>query len=212
MTTDPQSDRVGMSAKKASKRKMTPESSTNEETKTDHLSLVSTDNDGEKPKKVQASSEQPLENLMPTVPEQGEAQVNEEQGKEQATETMRSADNADITEPEQSMQIAAAGPGPIVQGADGGGDADSSSHSQPLYPDTWRSRTPARPATARQDPPSTGSNPDSAHNLCEGEEGSLWAATVAANPDLQQVRTRRASLGNFYEMVGYTPPALPPPP
>ena len=183
-----------MSAKKASKRKMTPESSTNEETKTDHLSLVSTDNDGEKPKKVQASSEQPLENLVPTVPEQGEAQVNEEQGKEQATETMRSADNAEITEPEQSMQIAAAGPGPIVQGADGGGDADSSSHSQPLYPDTWP-RTPARPATARQDPPSTGKDSDSAHNLCEGQEGALWAATVAANPDLRNLdRARRSAL------------------
>ena len=200
-----------MSSKKASKRKMTTESSTMEEPKTD-LSLVSTDIDGEKPKKVQAPSEQLLENLMPTDPEQGEAQVNEEQGKEQATETMRSADNAEITEPEQSMQIAAAGPDPNVQGADGGGEAGSSSHSQPLYPDTWTSRTPARPATARQDPPSTGKDPDSAHNLCEGEEGSLWAATVAANPDLQQVRTRRASLGNFYEMVGYTPPALPPPP
>ena len=199
-----------MSAKKASKRKMTPESSTNEETKTDHLSLVSTDNEGEKPKKVQASSEQPLENLMPTVPEQGEAQVNEEQGKEQATETMRSADNAEITEPEQSMQIAAAGPDPNVQGADGGGEAGSSSHSQPLYPDTWTSRTPARPATARQDPPSTGKDPDSAHNLCEGEEGSLWAATVAANPDLRNlVRTRRSALEPFYAMIGYIPPPLP---
>ena len=182
-----------MSSKKASKRKMTTESSTMEEPKTD-LSLVSTDIDGEKPKKVQASSEQPLENLMPTDPEQGEAQVNEEQGKEQATETMRSADNAEITEPEQSMQIAAAGPGPNVQGADGGGDADSSSHSQPLYPDTWP-RTPARPATARQDPPSTGKDPDSAHNLCDGQEGALWAATVAANPDLRNLdRARRSAL------------------
>ena len=200
-----------MSSKKASKRKMTTESSTMEEPKTD-LSLVSTDIDGEKPKKVQAPSEQPLENVMPTDPEQGEAKVNEEQGKEPATETMHSADDAEITEPEQSMQIAAAGPGPIVQGADGGGEASSSDHSQPLYPDTWTSRTPARPATARQDPPSTGKDPDSAHNLCDGQEGALWAATVAANPDLQQVRTRRASLENFYEMVGYTPPALPPPP
>lgn len=130
-----------MSSKKASKRKMTPESSTKEETKTDHLSLVSTDIDGEKPKKVQASSEQPLENLMPTVPEQGEAQVNEEQGKEQATETMRSADDAEITEPEQSMQIAADGPDPNVQGADGGGEAGSSSTEAP--------RTPAKPAEAQ---------------------------------------------------------------
>ena len=202
-----------MSSKKASKRKMTTESSTTEEQKTD-LSHVSTDIDGENPKKVQAPSEQPLENLMPTVPEQGEAQVNKEQGKEQgkeqATETMRSADDADITEPERSMQIAAAGPDPNVQGADGGGEAGSSSHSQPLYPDTWTSRTPARPATARQDPPSTGKDPDSAHNLCEGEEGSLWAATVAANPDLQNlVRTRRSALEPFYAMIGYIPPPLP---
>ena len=124
-----------MSSKKASKRKMTTESSTMEEPKTD-LSLVSTDIDGEKPKKVQAPSEQLLENLMPTDPEQGEAQVNEEQViKEQAMKTMRSADDAEITEPERSMQIAAAGPGPNVQGADGG-EAGSSSHSQPLYTDT----------------------------------------------------------------------------
>ena len=68
-----------------------------EEPKTD-LSLVSTDIDGEKPKKVQAPSEQPLENLMPTDPEQGEAKVNEEQGKEPATETMHSTDDAEITE------------------------------------------------------------------------------------------------------------------
>ena len=172
-----------MSSKQASKRKMTTESSTMEEPKTD-LSLVSTDIDGEKPKKVQAPSEQPLENLMPTDPEQGEAQVNEEQGKEQATETMRSADNAEITEPEQSVQIAADGPHPNVQGVDGGGEPGSSDHSQPLYRDTWLPRTPARPATARQDPPSTGKDPNSAHNLCDGEEGALWAATVAANPDL----------------------------
>ena len=187
-----------MSSKKASKRKMTTESSTMEEPKTD-LSLVSTDIDGEKPKKVQAPSEQLLENLMPTDPEQGEAQVNEEQViKEQAMKTMRSADDADITEPERSMQIAAAGPDPNVQGADGGGEAGSSSHSQPLYPDTWTSRTPARPATARQDPPSTGKDPDSAHNLCDGQEGALWAATVAANPDLQNlVRTRRSALEPF---------------
>ena len=178
---------------------MTPESSTKEETKTDHLSLVSTDIDGEKPKKVQASSEQPLENLMPTVPEQGEAQVNEEQGKEQATETMRSADDAEITEPEQSMQIAADGPDPNVQGADGGGEAGSSSTEAP--------RTPAKPATARKDPPSTGKDPDSAHNLCDGEEGALWAATVAANPGLQNLlRTRRDELRPFYESIGYKPP------
>ena len=197
-----------MSSKKASKRKMTTESSTMEEPKTD-LSLVSTDIDGEKPKKVQAPSEQLLENLMPTDPEQGEAQVNEEQViKEQAMKTMRSADDAEITEPERSMQIAAAGPGPNVQGADGG-EAGSSSHSQPLYPDTWP-RTPARPATARQDPPSTGKDPDSAHNLCDGQEGALWAATVAANPDLQNlVRTRRSALEPFYAMIGYIPPPLP---
>ena len=73
----------------------------------------------------------------------------------------------------------------------GGGEAGSSSTEAP--------RTPAKPAEARPDPPSTGNHRDSAHNLVEGEEGQLWEMTRRNDPDLrEQARLRlvHIAIGN----------------
>ena len=74
----------------------------------------------------------------------------------------------------------------------GGGEAGSSSTEAP--------RTPAKPAEARPDPPSTGNHRESAHSLVEGQEGQLWKMTRARNdPDLrEQARLRliHTAVGN----------------
>ena len=74
----------------------------------------------------------------------------------------------------------------------GGGEAGSSSTEAP--------RTPAKPAEARPDPPSTGNHKESAHSLVEGQEGPLWKMTRARNdPELrEQARLRliHTAIGN----------------
>ena len=73
----------------------------------------------------------------------------------------------------------------------GGGEAGSSSTEAP--------RTPAKPAEARPDPPSTGNHKESAHNLVEGEEGSLWEMTRRNDSDLQEqarLRLIHTAIGN----------------
>ena len=73
----------------------------------------------------------------------------------------------------------------------GGGEAGSSSTEAP--------RTPAKPAEARPDPPSTGNHKESAHNLVEGEEGQLWEKTRRNDPDLQEqarLRLIHTAIGN----------------
>ena len=73
----------------------------------------------------------------------------------------------------------------------GGGEAGSSSTEAP--------RTPAKPAEARPDPPSTGNHRESAHNLVDGEEGQLWEMTRRHDPALrEQARLRliHTAIGN----------------
>ena len=74
----------------------------------------------------------------------------------------------------------------------GGGEAGSSSTEAP--------RTPAKPAEARPDPPSTGNHKESAHSLVEGQEGQLWKMTRARNdPELREqarLRLMHAAIGN----------------
>lgn len=78
----------------------------------------------------------------------------------------------------------------VVEDA-GGGEAGSSSTEAP--------RTPAKPAEARPDPPSTGNHRESAHNLVDGEEGRLWEMTRRNDPALrEQARLRliHTAIGN----------------
>ena len=73
----------------------------------------------------------------------------------------------------------------------GGGEAGSSSTEAP--------RTPAKPAEARPDPPSTGNHRESAHNLVDGEEGQLWEMTRRHDPALREqarLRLMHAAIGN----------------
>ena len=73
----------------------------------------------------------------------------------------------------------------------GGGEAGSSSTEAP--------RTPAKPAEARPDPPSTGNHKESAHSLVEGQEGQLWVMTRRHDPALrEQARLRliHTAIGN----------------
>ena len=70
----------------------------------------------------------------------------------------------------------------------GGGEAGSSSTEAP--------RTPAKPAEARPDPPSTGNHRDSAHNLVEGEEGQLWEMTRRNDQEQARLRLVHIAIGN----------------